>query len=72
MFDFKQLFQTFKPLSSIKFYKDIFDHLKKYLISKTIEMLDQRKKSKCGRKRTINLDQFYDCLFFIADNGIKM
>jgi putative transposase len=71
MFDFKQLFETFKRLSSPKFYKDVFDHLKKHLIDRTIEMLDQRKKSKCGRKRTIDLDNFYDCLFFIADNGMK-
>jgi len=30
------------------------------------------KKTNRGRKRTIDLDQFLTCLFFITDNGMKM
>lgn len=66
-----QMLTRFKTSSNYK-YQEIFNKLKNYFISKLTIFLDNMRKNKRGRKRTINLDQFLTCLFFIADNGMKM
>ena len=58
--------------SSQKKYKEVFNTLKTYLKSKIITFLDTLKISNKGRKRTIDWDKFFDCLFYITDNGLKM
>ena len=70
-FLFHQIFMGFRN-NSIKKYKDIFDKLKNFLKAKLVIHLDSIKKNNRGRKRTINLDQFLTCLFFLADNSMKM
>jgi hypothetical protein len=59
-------------MNSNKKYKDIFDHLKILFKTEIIEFLDHLKKTNRGRKRRIDWDQFFACLFFISDNGMKM
>ena len=71
MFNFRQLFVNLQNNTDKK-YKDIFDQLKIFLKMRLIDYLDSMKKSNRGRKRTIDLDQFLTCLFFITDNGMKM
>ena len=53
-------------------YKEIFNGLKEYLQLKLISFLNGMRKTNRGRKRTINLEQFLRCLFFMTDNGVKM
>jgi len=71
LFEFLQIFTDFK-ICSAKKYQDIFDNLKRFLKTRLVECLDGIKKNNRGRKRTIDLDRFLTCLFFIADNGMKM
>jgi len=71
MFDFHQFFTGFK-INSTKIYKEIFDKLKIFLKLRVVQFLDSLKKTNRGRKRMINWDQFFTCLFFITDNGMKM
>jgi hypothetical protein len=66
-----QLLSKFKTNSNYK-YQEIFNKLKKYFISKLTIFLDDMKKNKRGRKRSVDLDRFLTCLFFITDNGMKM
>lgn len=68
---FHQIFANFKN-NSTKKYKNIFDELKTFLKARLISYLDGLKKNNRGRKRTIDLEKFFTCLFLIADNGIKM
>lgn len=72
MFDFRQLFTELKIDTSTRKYKDIYDRLKIYLKTKIVSILDNAKKTNRGRKRKIDWDHFFDCLFCIADNGLKM
>jgi len=44
MFDFKRLFDSFSKLSSTKFYKDTFDHLKSIFIQRISDVIKQHKK----------------------------
>jgi hypothetical protein len=71
MCDFRQLFINFN-VNSIKKYKEIFDTLKIYFKTRVDEFLDRLKKSNRGRKRKINRDHFFTCLFFMTDNSMKM
>jgi len=71
MIDFRQLFENFKIIS-MKKYKEIFEKLKVVLKIKVNEFLDSLKTSNRGRKRTVDWEQFFTCLFFITDNGMKM
>ena len=71
MFDFKGLFDGFSKSSSTKFYKDMFDRLKSTFIHRITDVIEQHKKAKCGRNRTVDLNQVLNCMFFIADNGMK-
>jgi hypothetical protein len=70
-FEFCQIFSGFGN-NSIKKYKDIFDRLKSFLKTKLIAYLTSIKKNNRGRKRTIDLDKFLTCLFFLTDNSVKM
>ena len=69
--EFLQMFVGFKN-NSIKKYKDIFDKLKSFLKTRLVEYLDSMKRNNRGRKRTVDLDQFLTCLFFLTDNSMKM
>jgi hypothetical protein len=71
MFDLKNLFAGF-DIKSQKKYKEIFGKLKIYFIFKINEFLDGKKHTLRGRKRTVDWDRFFDCLFYICDNGMKM
>jgi hypothetical protein len=71
MFDFRHLFTGFN-INSIKKYKEIFDTLKIYFITRVDEFLNGLKKTNRGRKRTIDWDRFFTCLFFMTDNSMKM
>ena len=59
-------------------HKNMFDilneqnSLKPYLIQEIALFLDSMKMSMRGRKRQIDWERFFTCLFFIADNGMKM
>jgi transposase len=70
-FEFCRIFSGFGN-NNIKKYKDIFDRLKIFLKTKLIALLTSIKKSNRGRKRTIDLDKFFTCLFFLTDNSVKM
>jgi len=67
----RNLFINFN-IKSAKKYKEIFDTLKIYLKTRVDEFLDGLKKTNRGRKRNINWDQFFTCLFFMTDNSTKM
>ena len=67
MVDFRHLFINFN-VNSIK----IFDILKIYFKTRVDEFLNGLKKSNRGRKRNINWDHFFTCLFFMTDNSMKM
>lgn len=71
MFEFRQIFMNFNDKSNKK-YKEIFDMLKEFIKAKLVIYLDGMKKNNSGRKRKIDSDRFLTCLFFIADNGMKM
>lgn len=71
MFDLNKIFTNFR-MNSNKKYKDVFDHLKILFKTEIIDFLDHLKKTNRGRKRKIDWNQFFTCLFFIADNGMKM
>jgi len=64
MFDFKRLFDSFSKLSSTKFYEDTFDHLKSIFIQWISDVIEQHKKTTCGRKRPIDLKQVLNGMFF--------
>ena len=70
-FEFRQIFMGFEN-NSTKKYKDIFDRMKYFLKAQLVIHLDSMKKNNRGRKRTIDLDRFLTCLFFLADNSMKM
>ena len=65
MFDFKRLFDSFSKLSSTKFYKDTFDHLKSTFIQRISDVIEQHKKTTCGRKRTIDSKQALNGMFLL-------
>ena len=65
---FHQIFEGFRN-SSGKKYKDIFDKLKIFLKTRLIEYIDSTKRTNRGRKRIIDLDRFFTCLFFIAKSS---
>lgn len=71
MCEFRRLFVGFKN-ESVKKYKDIFDQLKSFLKEKLVTYLTSIRKNIQGRKRTVDLDQFLTCLFFLTDNSVKM
>ena len=71
IFEFRQIFKTFEN-NSTKIYKDIFEKLKIFLKTRLGEYLDSIKRNNRGRKRTVDLERVLTCLFFIADNGMKM
>lgn len=55
-----------------KKYKRIFDELKPEIIRIFEEFLDQQKITNRGRPRTIDLGKFFDCLFCVCDNALKL
>ena len=71
MFDFHNFFRNFN-INSTKKFKEIFDTLKIYFKTRVDEFLDGLKKTRRGRKRNINWDHFFTCLFFMTDNSMKM
>lgn len=71
MCEFRQLFDRFKN-DSVKKYKDVFDQLKRFLKEKLVTHLTSIRKTNRGRKRTVDLDRFLTCLFFLTDNSVKM
>lgn len=71
MFNFSQLFIGLKTKSS-NIYKDIYNRLKICFKQRIEPFIDNMKRTNRGRKRTIVWDKFFDCLFGISDNGLKM
>jgi len=72
MSDFRQLFSGVDFTNNDKKYRLIFECLKTYLIKEVNKFIDGQKHDTRGRKRTVDLNKFFDCLFSIVDNGIKM
>jgi len=69
--NFSQLFEGLKCRPSST-YKDIFNRLKICFKIRMEDFIENRKHTNRGRKRIINWDKFFDCLFGICDNGFKM
>lgn len=72
MQNISKLFDNNDIKNTHKMYKHVFYKIKPYLISKFKDIVKNRHISNRGRPAKFNYDKFFEAMFFIIDNSVKM
>lgn len=54
-----------------KKFLEVYHGIKEYLIQEFTAILEQRKTDPRGRKRSVDLDKFFESMFAVCDNSLK-